>query len=314
MATLSVPEPVPSSIEDAENLRKAFQGWGTDEKAVIAILAHRDAAQRKEIMLAYEEKYNENFIKRLESELSGDFERAVYRWMFEPVEREAIMANIAVKSKTVDYQVIIEIACVNSPNDLLAVKQAYQMRYKRSLEEDIASHTTGDFHRLLFALMSTYRYDGEEVNANLAKSEAKILHDAITKGTYNHEEVIRILCTRSKAQLNATFNHFKDEYGISITKALSCETPNDFALALRSAIRCIADPHKYFVKVLRNALNKSGIDEDALTRVIVMHAEKDFKEIKERFEKRSNATLEHAIGKETSGDYKAFLLALVGNN
>lgn len=49
-------------------------GWGTDEKSVIAILAHRDAAQRRQIRLAYEERYKEDLIKRLESELSGDFE------------------------------------------------------------------------------------------------------------------------------------------------------------------------------------------------------------------------------------------------
>nr|CAD1821950.1 unnamed protein product [Ananas comosus var. bracteatus] len=313
MATLSVPDPVPSPIEDAEKLRKAFQGWGTDEKAVIAVLAHRDAAQRKQIALAYEEKYNENLIKRLESELSGDFERAVYRWIFDPVEREAIMANVALKSKNVDYIVIIEIASVNSPDELLAVKRAYQARYKHSLEEDIASHTTGDFRTLLFALVSTYRYNGEEINANLAQSEAKILHEAITKGVFNHEEIIRILGTRSKAQLLATFNRYKDEYGSSITKALTSETPNDFALALRTAIRSISNPKKYFAKVLRNAIDKSGTDEDALTRVIVTRAEKDLKVIKEIFQKRANVALEHAIGKEISGDYKNFLLALVGN-
>ena len=49
-------------------------GWGTNEKGVIAILGHRNAAQRKMIWEAYEEKYQENFIKRLESELSGHFE------------------------------------------------------------------------------------------------------------------------------------------------------------------------------------------------------------------------------------------------
>lgn len=49
-------------------------GWGTDEKSVIAILAHRDAAHRQQIRLAYEERYKEDLIKRLESELSGDFE------------------------------------------------------------------------------------------------------------------------------------------------------------------------------------------------------------------------------------------------
>jgi annexin D len=60
-------------------------------------------------------------------------------------------------------------------------------------------------------------------------------------------------------------------------------------------------------------LHKSSTDEDTLTRIIVMHAEKDLKEIKERFQARTNVTLEQAVAKKTSGDYKTFLLALIGN-
>lgn len=74
-------------------------------------------------------------------------QRAVYRWMFDPLEREAIIANVAVKASKIDYRVIVETACINSPGELLAVKQAYQARYKRSLEEDVASHTSGDLRK-----------------------------------------------------------------------------------------------------------------------------------------------------------------------
>lgn len=52
----------------------------------------------------------------------------------------------------------------------------------------------------------------------LAKSEAKILHAKIAGKAYNHEELIRILTTRSKAQLNATFNHYNSEFGNPINK------------------------------------------------------------------------------------------------
>lgn len=103
-------------------------------------------------------------------------------------------------------------------------------------------------YQLLVALVSTYRYDGEEINERLAELDAKILHDAIValesismydgkeinrsleqltaqilhetieQNTYHHDEIIRILSTRSRAQLNATFNRYKDEYGTSISK------------------------------------------------------------------------------------------------
>ncbi|WP_438794253.1 hypothetical protein, partial [Salmonella sp. NW1098] len=51
------------------------------------------------------------------------------------------------------------------------------------------------------------------MNNILAKSEAKILHAKIAEKEYNDDEVIRILTTRSKAQLLATLNNYNNEYG-----------------------------------------------------------------------------------------------------
>ena len=69
-------------------------------------------------------------------------------------------------------------------------------------------------------LVSAFRYEGEEVNTMLAKSEAKILHEKISDKAYSDEEIIRILTTRSKAQLNATLNHYNNAFGNSINKVL----------------------------------------------------------------------------------------------
>lgn len=311
MATLVVPDHF-SATEDAETLRKACQGWGTNEKLIIKVLGHRNAAQRKQIRQAYEQLYEEDLVKRLESELSGDFEKAVYRWILDPVDRDAVLANVALKKSNPDFPVIIEISCVHSPDELLEVRKAYKLRYKRSLEEDVAAHTTGDIRKLLVGLVSAYRFEGEEINARLANSEADVLHNAIRDKAFNHDEVIRILTTRSKAQLRATFNRYRDDQGTSITKNILVEHPDDFSVALRTTIRCFNDQQKYFEKVLRNAIKRAGTDEDDITRVIVTRAEKDLKEIKEEYYKRNSASLDQAVAKETSGDYKAFLLALLG--
>ncbi|XP_008246254.2 PREDICTED: annexin-like protein RJ4, partial [Prunus mume] len=141
-----------------------------------------------------------------------------YRWILDPTDRYAVLAHVAIKKSETDYNVIVEISCTLSPEELLAVRRAYQLRYKHSLEEDLAAHTTGDIRKLLVALVTTYRYDGGEINAKVAKSEADILHDAIKDKAFNHEEVIRILSTRSKTQLMATFNRYRDDHGISISK------------------------------------------------------------------------------------------------
>lgn len=74
------------------------------------------------------------------------------------------------------------------------------------------------FEQLLVGLVSSFRYGGSEINARLAQSEADILHEAIKDKNQNNEEIIRILTTRSKIQLVATFNRYRDDHGIAITK------------------------------------------------------------------------------------------------
>ncbi|OIW06186.1 hypothetical protein TanjilG_15070 [Lupinus angustifolius] len=285
MATLIAPSNH-SPHEDAETLQHAFKGWGTDEKTVIVILGHRNVYQRQEIRRAYEEIFQEDLVKKLESELKGDFERAVYRWIHEPEERDAVLLHVALKSGK-NYHIIVEISSVLSPEELLA---------------------------LLVGLVTSYRYTGDEINVRLAQSEAEILHESIKEKNGNEEEAVRILSTRSKIQLIATFNYYREIHGASITKKLLDEESDDFQKALYTAIRITTDHVKYYEKVLRHAIKGVGTDEDAVTRVIVSRAEIDLGVISEAYYKRNSVLLEDAVASDTSGDFKHFLLTLLGKD
>jgi hypothetical protein len=74
------------------------------------------------------------------------------------------------------------------------------------------------FEQLLVGLVTAYRHVGDEINAKLAQTEAEILHEAVKEKKGSHEEAIRILTTRSKTQLIATFNRYREAHGTSITK------------------------------------------------------------------------------------------------
>ncbi|XP_057750853.1 annexin D2 [Arachis stenosperma] len=314
MATLKVPAQIPSPEDDSEQLRKAFQGWGTDEGLIVKILSHRNSAQRELIRAAYASAHGEDLLTSLDKELSSDFERIVMLWTLGPAERDALLAHEATKKKVTSPNnfILMEIACTRSPLELFKTKQAYQARYKRSIEEDVAYHTSGDFRRLLVPLVSTFRYVGDDVNTTLAKTEAKILHEKIADKAYGDEELIRILTTRSKTQLNATLNHYNNEYGNSITKDLKTDPDNEYLKLLRSTIKCFIFPEKYFEKVLRLAINKMGTDEWALTRVVTTRAEVDLQRIADEYQRRNSVPLDIAVSKDTSGDYKDMLLALLG--
>ncbi|KAL6606910.1 hypothetical protein ACP70R_042563 [Stipagrostis hirtigluma subsp. patula] len=314
MATLKVPAAVPPVADDCDQLRKAFQGWGTNEALIISILGHRDAAQRRAIRRAYAEAYGEELLRSLTDEISGDFERAVILWTLDPAERDAVLANEAARKWQPGNRVLVEIACARGSAHLVAVKQAYHDRFKRSLEEDVAAHVTGDFRKswLLVPLVSAYRYEGPEVNTRLAHSEAKILHEKIQHKQYSDDEIVRILTTRSKAQLLATFNHYNDAFGHPINKDLKADPKDEFLKTLRAVIRCFTCPDRYFEKVIRLAIAGTGTDENSLTRVITTRAEVDLKLIKEAYQKRNSVPLEKAVAGDTSGDYERMLLALLG--
>ncbi|KAF3794213.1 Annexin A5 [Nymphaea thermarum] len=313
MSTVTVPPTVPTPSEDCEQLRAAFAGWGTNEKLIISILGHRNAAQLKLIQNAYFELYGESLLKDIKKELTKEFEHALLLWTLEPAERDAFLADQTMRKWDPKNHVLIELACARSPKELILVREAYHARFKRSIEEDVAPHVKSGYCKLLVGLVSSYRYQGAEIDNDLAKKESEILHDKIKGNAVNHEEVIRILTTRSKAQLGATFSHYKDSFGNPIDEDLKVDSKDEYVCALKAAIQCLAFPEKYFVDVLSKAIDRRGTDEGALTRVVVTRAEVDMKQIKEEYLKVNGVGLDKAIAHDTSGDYRELLLTLIGH-
>ncbi|GLD55280.1 annexin A4 isoform X1 [Lates japonicus] len=62
---------------DVQRLRGAMKGAGTDEAAVIEVLAHRTIAQRQRIKEAYKQAIGKDLADDLSSELSGNFRSVV---------------------------------------------------------------------------------------------------------------------------------------------------------------------------------------------------------------------------------------------
>lgn len=69
-------------------------------------------------------------------------------WTLGPAERDAFLVNEATKRLTKNNWILMEIASTRSSLDLFKAKQAYQARFKRSIEEDVAYHTSGDIRKV----------------------------------------------------------------------------------------------------------------------------------------------------------------------
>ncbi|KAH6803447.1 annexin 3 [Perilla frutescens var. frutescens] len=315
MATIRVPEVVPSPAKDCEALHKAFEGFGTDEKAIIRILGCRNAAQRKLIRENYHQIYNKSLIDCLISELSGDFGKAVLLWTYDPPERDVRLANEALKSKRMNItqlQVIAEIACASSPHHLVAVRQAYCSLFHRSLEEDIISSVSLPLQKILVSLVSSYRYDKEVVDSSLANVEATKLHEAVAAKKLHDHDLLMILSTRNAYQLKKTFQLYKDNYGRSIDTDIMACGRGILESVMKVVIWCLDSPEKHFAEVVRAAIIGLGTDEDSLTRAIVARAEIDMMKVRGEYFDTNKSSLDNAVIGDTSGDYKDFLMTLLG--
>ncbi|KAF7139204.1 hypothetical protein RHSIM_Rhsim07G0064900 [Rhododendron simsii] len=315
MASLRVPDDVPLPSEDCNTLHKAFKGWGTDEKAIIRVLGCRNSCQRGEIREAYQQIYKVSLIDQLHSELSGDFRKAVILWTYDPPERDARLANKALKSRKkgiTRLQVIVEIACARSPHHLVAVRQAYHSLFNCSLEEDITFHVPLPVRKVLVGLVSSYRYDKEVVDSIVAILEADKMREAIETKHLDLDDFLWILSTRNVFQLKATFQYYQQKYGNSIYQDIKSCGKGLLVSVLRVVIWCIDTPEKHFAEVIRASVVGLGTDENSLTRAIVSRAEIDMMKIRGEYFNMNKTSMDNAVKEDTSGDYRNFLMTLLG--
>ncbi|KAK8574252.1 hypothetical protein V6N13_097240 [Hibiscus sabdariffa] len=168
---------------------------------------------------------------------------------------------------------------------------------------------------LLLAYASTSRYEGYEVDREMALKDAKDLYKAGEKRWGTDEKTfIRIFSERSRAQLAAISAAYHDMYGSSLKKAVKHETSGKFEHGLLTILKCAENPAQYFAKVLRKAMKGLGTDDTTLIRIIVTRTEIDMQYIKAEYLRKYKKTLNDAVHSETSGHCRTFLLALLGPN
>ncbi|KAH9605312.1 hypothetical protein KSS87_013603 [Heliosperma pusillum] len=314
MSTLSVPPMALSPRDDATHLHKAFKGFGCDTVAVINILAHRDATQRGIIQQEFRALYHEDLLKRLAKELSGKLEDAVLLWMEDPASRDAVVVRRALSEDTLDLSAVTEVICSRTPSQIQVFKQIYLQRFGSYLENDLGRHASGDHKKLLLAYVSIQRYEGFEVDGMIAQNDAKDLYRAGEKKLGTDENTfIRIFSERSRAHLAAVDSVYKNMHGNSLEKVIKKETSGLFEQGLLTIVRCAESPAKYFTKVLHKAMKGLGTNDTTLIRVIVTRTEIDMEYIKAEYLKKYRKTLVDAVHSETSGNYRNFLLALLGS-
>lgn len=318
MSSIRLPPVVPKPNQDCLELHRAFEGLGCDGPAVIRVLAHRHPYQRSEIKTVYKNMFQEELCKRLKSELHRHFEKAMLMWMCDAAERDAVILNGALKcSAPRRNEILIEILCTRSMVELDSIVNTYASLYGSSLQSDIESTLSDSCQKLFVLYLHGNRDDTTDLEPHHTLEEARKLHDA-GEGLSTHMDettFIRILTTRNRRQLCSIFDAYRNIYGHDIQKGLKQINYNgamEFLQIVRTITKCVGNPANYFAKVLYKSMKGLGTDDDTLIRVIITRAEMDMADIKIAFLQKYKKALATMVSSDTSGNYKKFLLALIG--
>ncbi|XP_076018945.1 annexin A6 isoform X3 [Genypterus blacodes] len=285
---------------DAQALRKAMKGFGTDEDAIIDIIAQRSNAQRQEIRQTFKSLLGRDLMKDLKSELSKNLERVIIALMLTPAEFDAKMMQKAMEGAGTDEHALIEILVTRTNEEIQAMNVAYKHGYKKSLEDAIRSDTSGHFCRILVSLVQGAREDGP-VDDERANADAQELADACIAESDDMEmKFMSILCTRSFPHLRKVFQEFVRCSNKDIEQIIKKEMSGDVRNAFFAIVRSVKNQPSYFADRLYKAMKGLGTDDRALIRILVSRSEIDLFNIRKEFKETQDASLHEFIQVETA--------------
>jgi len=300
--------------EACEALKKAFKGFGTDEKVVTSIITGHDNDQRQVIRKQYKAMYDKDLIKVLKSELSGDYQDFIIGLVQLPEEHHAECIKKAIKGAGTDEDTLTEIfvSINNCHSNLPILKDAYYKLYGKPLIDAVQGDVKKDFGKLILGLISGNREDNLQVDVNLAQQDAQDLINAGIgqKGT-DESIFISILNARSFPQLKHTFKIYESMSSTDLVTDIKKEFKGDLENALLAIVGAVRDMPGYFAERLHASMKKLGTDEKSLTRIIVSRSEYDLSDIKRAYQRLYNKDLAEVIKKDTSGDYGKALQAVI---
>ena len=297
--------------KDAEDLRKAMKGFGTDEAALIKICANRTNSQRQQIKAAYKATFGRDLISDLKSELHGKFEDAMIALFADPIEYDADQLREAMKGLGTNEDTLIEIIASRPPHILKAVKDRYQQKYQRDLETDVKKETSGTLQHLLIALLQCNRSVNSSPNVARCAEIAQEIHQAGEAKIGTDESVFnKYFCTLSPMELACVAQQYHKLTGHTILQAIDKEFSGDSKKALRTIVYTTLSPSEYFATRVNDAIKGWGTKDHLLIRILITRDEIDMPQIKQYYKQLFGKDMVQAVKSDISGDYQKLMIEL----
>ena len=296
---------------DAETLRNAMKGFGTDENTLIKVVGNRTNRQRQIIKEQYKAAFGRDLISDLKSELHGKMEDAFVALFTDPIEFDADSLRDALHGAGTDEDTLIEIIASRNNQQLFAIKQCYNAKYKRDLEADIKSDVHGTLQNLLVSLLQGKRSMNPNPDQGRCAAIAKEIFDAgeAKLGT-DESSFNKYFVSLSPVELICVAQHYHKLTGHTILEAIEKEFHGDSKKAFKTIVYATLSPSEYFATRVNKAIKNFGTKDHLLMRVLITRDEIDMPTIKQYYKQLYGKDMIEEIKSDIHGEYQKLMIEL----
>uniref|UniRef100_H2SWN5 Annexin n=1 Tax=Takifugu rubripes TaxID=31033 RepID=H2SWN5_TAKRU len=220
---------------DASQLHKALKGAGTDDDALIEILASRTGDQIKDIIKVYKKEFGAKLEKDICGDTSGYYQKLLVillqvqkikkRLDEKKIEKDAKDLFAAGEGKFgTDEETLIKIIGNRSEEHLRKVFDTYKKLYGSDIEDSIEGETTGNLENLLLAVLKCVR--------SVPDYFAEVLYKSMRRAGTDDSTLMRTMVSRSELDMLDIRASFQKKYGVSLYTTIQEDTSGDYQKAL----------------------------------------------------------------------------------
>ncbi|KAI4899938.1 hypothetical protein NFI96_016212 [Prochilodus magdalenae] len=225
---------------DAQQLKLAMKGLGTDEDTLVEILASRTNKEIREIKRAYKEEFKKELEDDIKSDTGGDFRNALLALCKatrsedrsvneELADKDArALYEAGEKRKGTDCAVFIDILTSRSAPQLRKAFEFYSKYSKVDVAKAIDLELKGDIENCLLAVV--------KCAGNKPAFFADKLNLAMKGSGYRGKILTRILVSRSEVDMVQIKQEYKKKYGKTLYKDILDDTKGDYEKILLALV------------------------------------------------------------------------------
>ncbi|KAK4700220.1 hypothetical protein P7C70_g6029, partial [Phenoliferia sp. Uapishka_3] len=307
---------------DVEQIQKACKGFGTDEAKVIKSIAPLSAAAIPVLCHAYKARHGVDLVPLLEKELGGRLDEIVLAIMRGPLQGDVYYLRQAMNGAGTNEDLITELLIGRPPSAIQLLRTAFGPKLEETVAGELSSKTKTAF---AVALMGDWKDtpggdlasgpSGAPVNEGFVMQDFEKLKNAMS--VVNDDEILvaSIIFARSPNHLQ----RLQQVYKASTKTSLTHKIKSNFNGHLQKAFLFALEGGKKDnvgawrdAKRIYKAMDGMGTDDTMLMiRIIRGHWDKPhWAMVRQAYQVKYKDSMAHRVSKETSGDYRAALMAL----